>query len=76
MTVTKIKKVPRTTTSASRAGPGDYVKIGNTWEQIVSNTAYDKQLLPRNWHVTTAAGTVVDMWGARAYAKKEDMRDE
>lgn len=59
--------------SVTEVGPGDFVKVGNEWKAIRSNTAYGAERTPRNWTVTTEDGGVYDMWGINLYAKAEDL---
>lgn len=59
--------------SVTEVGPGDYVKIGNVWKPITTNTAWGDSLTPRTWTVTTEDGERYDMWSINAYAKREDI---
>jgi hypothetical protein len=53
-------------------GAGDYVKIGQTWKKIESNTAEGTPALPRDWSIKTADGDSYTMWNVNRYAKAED----
>lgn len=57
---------------ALEVGPGDYVKIGQSWRKIVSNTAYKAECTPRSWTITTESGRSHSMWNVNRYAKAED----
>ena len=59
----------------TEVGAGDYVKIGSSWHEIRSNSAYGRKL-PREWTVETIDGHKVGMYGIRRYAKAEDITTE
>lgn len=59
--------------SATDVGPGDYVKIGSSWQKIASNSAHGAERTPREWTVRTEGGGSHGMYGINAYAKHEDM---
>lgn len=59
--------------SAMDAGPGDYVKVGEEWHRVVSNTAAGKSDVPSNWTVVTEDGKTHSMFGINRYAKAEDL---
>jgi hypothetical protein len=58
--------------SATEVGPGDWVKIGQRWERILTNTAFGATPVPREWVVVTQQGRTFTMWEINAYAKDGD----
>jgi hypothetical protein len=62
--------------SATEVGPGDFVKIGQTWREIASNTAQGSPVTPKSWEIKTRDGTSHDGWGINRYAKAEDIEKE
>lgn len=61
--------------SVTDVGPGDYVKIGTSWQKITSNSAHGAQYTPRSWTVRTEGGGEHGMYGINRYAKAEDLDD-
>jgi hypothetical protein len=67
--------------SAPEIGPGDYVKIGSTWEKVATNDVHGQDIhsTPEwrkgNWRVTTENGSTRSGWGINNYAKAEDMEE-
>jgi hypothetical protein len=59
--------------SVTDVGPGDYVKIGRSWEKITSNSAHGAERTPRDWTVRTEDGGSHGMYGINRYAKAEDL---
>ncbi len=57
----------------TQVGPGDYVKIGSTWQKISSNSAHGAEHTPRSWTVRTTDGGEHGMFGINRYAKAEDL---
>lgn len=61
------------TRSVTDVGAGDYVKIGQRWTKIASNSAAGLPVTPRNWEVKTEDGRQYDMYNINLYAKAEDL---
>ncbi len=59
--------------SVTEVGRGDYIKVGDQWKKIVSNSAAGAQSTPRNWVVRTEGGGEYSMWSINAYAKADDL---
>lgn len=59
--------------SVTDVGPGDYIKIGSSWQKIASNTAHGAEHTPRSWSVRTECGGEHGMYGIKRYAKAEDL---
>ncbi len=61
------------TRSVTDVGAGDYVKIGQRWTKIASNSAAGSPATPRNWEVKTEDGGQYGMYNINLYAKAEDL---
>ena len=59
--------------TATEVGPGDYVKVGSTWQKITGNTAFGATRTPRSWEVSTEGGQRLGMFEINRYAKAEDV---
>lgn len=59
--------------SVTEVGAGDFVKIGQSWQKIISNTAFGAEKPPRTWSVTTEDGRAYSMFDIKRYAKSEDI---
>jgi hypothetical protein len=65
---------------ATEVGPGDYVKVGQTWMKIEENTAHgasppDSYVMPRTWTVKAENGQSYSPFEIGRYAKAEDIED-
>jgi hypothetical protein len=60
--------------TVTEVGPGDYVKIGREWKQVMENSAWGIDVTPRNWTVRTTDGKRYGMYDINAYAKDGDER--
>lgn len=54
-------------------GQGDFVKIGQTWKRITSNSAAGESHTPRHWRIRTEDGGEYGMFDVNRYAKAEDL---
>lgn len=59
--------------SVTDVGPGDYVKIGQTWVKIESNSAFGASPTPRSWSIRTEDGNSYGMYEVALYAKAADL---
>jgi len=59
--------------NVTQVGPGDYVKVGERWEKITSNSAFGADRTPRSWTIATDAGNTYGMYHINRYAKAEDL---
>lgn len=72
MEPTRLKPGGVPSRTCTDVGPGDYAKIGPSWERIESNTAYGAERAPRDWTVRTESGSY-GMFQVGRYAKAEDL---
>ena len=61
------------TRSVTEVGPGDFVKVGQKWEKILTNSAHGAERTPREWSITTTSGGTYGMYHVSAYAKASDL---
>jgi hypothetical protein len=59
--------------SVTDVGPGDFIKMGGVWQQIVSNSATGATRTPRSWSIRTQDGRTYGMYQIQQYAKASDM---
>jgi hypothetical protein len=67
---------PSTYRTVTEIGPGDYVKLGSNWHQVMSNSEFGNERIVAkdgNWSIQTTDGRSVSGWGVNAYAKADDL---
>ena len=58
--------------NVTEVGPGDFVRIGRQWIEILSNTAHGAPELPKSWSIECDDGNCYGMFSVDRYAKQED----
>jgi hypothetical protein len=69
----RLRDAMSTMRAVTEIGPGDYVKVGECWERVESNSAFGAERTPREWTIQTEQGART-MYDIRRYAKAEDLK--